>query len=143
MAQNLCQPTNLTGVSITLFNTQNVMETRLAQLYYFEAAEFENGIEIFSLALVFELQLWLEISLFSPQLNIRSPSTKVGNTLSGRRDSHTTMKSRDRSFHQDISVMEHRYKGKWSAAMLGDYCCMMKRGAPETKYHRQAKRTSS
>jgi hypothetical protein len=25
---------------ITLFNTQNVMETRLAKLYYFEAAEF-------------------------------------------------------------------------------------------------------
>jgi hypothetical protein len=27
---------------ITLSNTQNVMETRLAKLYYFEAAEFEN-----------------------------------------------------------------------------------------------------
>jgi hypothetical protein len=37
------------------------METRLAKLYYFEAAEFENDIEIFSLALVFELQLWHEI----------------------------------------------------------------------------------
>ena len=44
-------------------------------------------------------------------------------------------------FHQDTSVMEHSYKGNWSAAMLGDYCWMMKRGAPETKYHRQAKRT--
>jgi len=44
-------------------------------------------------------------------------------------------------FHQDISVMEHRYKGKWSAAILGDYYSMMKRDAPETKYHRQAKRT--
>jgi len=40
------------------------METRLAELYYFEAAEFENDIEIFSLALVFELQLWPEISHF-------------------------------------------------------------------------------
>ena len=29
-------------------------------------------------------------------------------------------------FHQDVSLMEHRYKGKWSAAMLGDYCWMMK-----------------
>ena len=39
-------------------------------------------------------------------------------------------------FHQDISVMEHRYEGKWSAAMLGDYCWMMKRGdAPETEFH--------
>jgi hypothetical protein len=44
-------------------------------------------------------------------------------------------------FHQDISVMQHRYKWKWNAAMLGDYCWMMKRDAPETKYHRQAKRT--
>ena len=44
-------------------------------------------------------------------------------------------------FHQDILVMEHRYKGKWSAAMLGDYCWMMKRDVPETKYHRRAKRT--
>ena len=42
-------------------------------------------------------------------------------------------------FHQDISVMEHRYRGKWSAAILGDYCWMMKRDAAETKYHRQAK----
>jgi hypothetical protein len=32
------------------------METRVATLYYFEAAEFENDIEIFSLAIVFELQ---------------------------------------------------------------------------------------
>ena len=26
------------------------------------------------------------------------------------------------SFHQDISAMENRYKGKWSAAILADYC---------------------
>ena len=37
------------------------MEMRLAKLHYFEAAEFENDTEIFSLALVFELQLWPEI----------------------------------------------------------------------------------
>jgi hypothetical protein len=44
-------------------------------------------------------------------------------------------------FYHDISVMEHRYNGKWSSAMLGDYCWMIKSDAPETKYHRQAKRT--
>jgi hypothetical protein len=33
------------------------------------------------------------------------------------------------------------HKGKWSAAMLGDYCWMMKRDAFKTKYHRQTKRT--
>ena len=43
-------------------------------------------------------------------------------------------------FHQDISVMQHRYKGKWSAAMSGGYCWMMKIDASETKYYRQAKR---
>jgi len=37
-------------------------------------------------------------------------------------------------FHEDILVVEHRYKEKWSAAMLGDYCWMMKSNAPETKY---------
>jgi len=36
-------------------------------------------------------------------------------------------------FHQDISLMEQRYKGTQSSAMLGVYCWMMKRGAPETK----------
>jgi len=29
-------------LKIALFNTQNVMEKRLAKLYNFEAAEFEN-----------------------------------------------------------------------------------------------------
>jgi hypothetical protein len=45
-------------------STQN-MEKRPAKLYYFEAAEFKNDIEIFNLALVFELKLWFQISLFS------------------------------------------------------------------------------
>jgi len=30
-------------------------------------------------------------------------------------------------FRQDISVMQHRYKWKWSVAMLGDYYWMMLR----------------
>jgi len=42
-------------------------------------------------------------------------------------------------FHEGISVLEHRYKEKWSAAMLGAYCWMVNRDAPETKYNRQAK----
>ena len=33
------------------------METKLAKLYYFEAVEFEINIEIFNLALVFELRV--------------------------------------------------------------------------------------
>jgi len=33
------------------------------------------------------------------------------------------------------------HKGKWSAAMLGDCCWMMKRDASKTKYHKQAKWT--
>jgi hypothetical protein len=43
-------------------------------------------------------------------------------------------------FHQDISAMENRYKGKWSAAILADYCWTVKRAAPEIQYKRQAKR---
>jgi len=59
------RPKTVTDQVITLFNTQKGMETRLAKLNWFEAAKFENDIEIFSLALVFELQFWPEISLFS------------------------------------------------------------------------------
>ena len=92
--QNNC-PKHVELTGITLFITKNFMETRLATLYHFEDAEFEKDTEYFSLALVFELQLWPEISL-SFQLNMRSPSSKVGNTLSGRRNSHAMMKSRDR-----------------------------------------------
>jgi hypothetical protein len=37
-------------------------------------------------------------------------------------------------YHQDISMMKNRYKGKWSAAMLGSECWMVKRGALEIQY---------
>ena len=40
---------------------------------------------------------------------------------------------------QQWNLLHH--KGKWSSAMLGDYCLVMKRNASKTKYHRQAKRT--
>jgi hypothetical protein len=41
--------------------------------------------------------------------------------------------------HQDIFVMEHKYNGKWKAVILGGYCWMMERDAPETNYPRQTK----
>ena len=28
-------------------------------------------------------------------------------------------------FHQDIAVIEKRYKGKWSVGMLADYCWLI------------------
>ncbi|UYV73752.1 hypothetical protein LAZ67_11000718 [Cordylochernes scorpioides] len=37
-------------------------------------------------------------------------------------------------FHQDISSMEKRYQGKWSPAMLADYCWTLKRDLPQAKY---------
>ena len=40
---------------------------------------------------------------------------------------------------QQWNLLHH--EGKWSAAMLGDYCCMMTRDASKTKHNRQAKRT--
>ena len=43
-------------------------------------------------------------------------------------------------FHQDISLMEKRYEGKWNCAMLADYCWTLARDAPTTEYKRQAKR---
>ena len=70
------------------------METNVANLYYFQAAKFENDIEIFSLAQFFELHNGMKFHFF--QFNIRSPSSERGNTLSGRRNSHNTMKSHDR-----------------------------------------------
>jgi hypothetical protein len=43
-------------------------------------------------------------------------------------------------FHQAISAMENRYKGKWGAAMLADCCWMVNRDALEIKYKQQTKR---
>lgn len=40
-------------------------------------------------------------------------------------------------FHQDIKVMETRYKGRWGVNMMADYCWMLKRDG-----HHQHKRTS-
>ena len=43
-------------------------------------------------------------------------------------------------FHQDISSMEKRYKGKWSCAMLADYRWTLARDDPTVEYKRQATR---
>jgi len=37
-------------------------------------------------------------------------------------------------FHQDISLMEKRYEGKWNCAMLADYCWTLARDAPSMEY---------
>ena len=42
--------------------------------------------------------------------------------------------------HQDIATMERRYQGKWSLAMLADFCWTLRRDAPTNEYKRQAKR---
>lgn len=41
-------------------------------------------------------------------------------------------------FHQDISGMEQRYQGKWSPAMLADYCWTLKREAVDIIYKRKS-----
>ena len=43
-------------------------------------------------------------------------------------------------FHQDISTMEKRYKGRWNASMLADYCWNLIKDTPETDYKRQTKK---
>ena len=40
-------------------------------------------------------------------------------------------------FHQDISVIENRYKGKWSVSMLADYCWSIQRDDLETQHKRR------
>ena len=42
-------------------------------------------------------------------------------------------------FHQDIARMESRYKGKWSPAMLADFCWNLIRDEPNVQYKRQRK----
>ena len=46
----------------------------------------------------------------------------------------------DKRFHQDISVVERRYQGKWNAFMLTHYCLSLLRDLPDEKYRRQAKK---
>ena len=42
--------------------------------------------------------------------------------------------------HQQISLIEKRYQGKWSARMLADYCWTVIRDATQLDYKREAKR---
>lgn len=42
-------------------------------------------------------------------------------------------------FHQDIARMESRYKGKWSPAMLADFCWNLMRDQPHVSHKRQRK----
>lgn len=41
-------------------------------------------------------------------------------------------------FHQSIARMENRYKGKWSPAMLADFCWNLQRDEPNAAYKRKA-----
>ena len=43
-------------------------------------------------------------------------------------------------FHQDISVMKKRFKGKWNPGMLADYCWNIKR--KDDTLHKRVKRTN-
>lgn len=42
-------------------------------------------------------------------------------------------------FHQDIAKTEKNYRGKWSPAMLADYCWMLQRQTPADSYKRNKK----
>ncbi|KAL0832885.1 hypothetical protein ABMA28_001034 [Loxostege sticticalis] len=46
-------------------------------------------------------------------------------------------------FHQDIASIEKRYQGKWTTAMLADYCWFLIRETPTSSYNRKAKRTKT
>ena len=40
-------------------------------------------------------------------------------------------------FHQDIAVIEKRFKGKWSLGMLAEYCYSLKRDKPVQEHKRR------
>jgi len=40
-------------------------------------------------------------------------------------------------FHQDIKIMENRYKGRWGSTMLADYCWSLKRDCSNIIHRRQ------
>ena len=40
-------------------------------------------------------------------------------------------------FHQDIAVIEKRFKGKWSNGMLVEYCWSLKGDKPEQEHKRR------
>lgn len=42
-------------------------------------------------------------------------------------------------FHQDIATMEKRYQGRWTPAMLADYCWSMIRDATDISYKRKSR----
>ena len=43
-------------------------------------------------------------------------------------------------FHQEISVFEKRFSGRWNASMLGEYCWSIIRDSPEEVYRRKQSR---
>ena len=43
-------------------------------------------------------------------------------------------------FHQEISIMERRYQGKWNPRMLADFCWTLRRDVPQAKYRRKSQR---
>jgi len=43
-------------------------------------------------------------------------------------------------FHQDIAAMGGRYKGKWSASMLADYCWTLMHDSTNSTFNWQAKK---
>jgi len=41
-------------------------------------------------------------------------------------------------FHQDITAMEKRYKGKWTSSILADCCWTLKKDVSDAKYRRKS-----
>ena len=43
-------------------------------------------------------------------------------------------------FHQDISTMEERYRGRWDTTMMADYCWCIDRECSESSYRRKSQK---
>ena len=40
-------------------------------------------------------------------------------------------------FHQDLKIMEERYRGHWDKSMMADYCWSIKQNCPDEVYKRR------
>ena len=121
------------------------MDNTVLYMYVFWVAEYKYSAQIDILALIFEKK---HFSVFIPNnINLHDTKDKPTNIpiLNMSLEMHFLHSRLDffplkcgavsdehgEHFHQDIQAMEQSYESTWSAAMLADYCWVVKRGARE------------
>ncbi|UYV70672.1 hypothetical protein LAZ67_8000236 [Cordylochernes scorpioides] len=115
-------------VSMTLYNWDNNKKKRLKELLGNVMAEDYSDLvnELLFSYKTLECYMSLKIQFLHSHLDFFPDNLGAVGNEHGER------------FHQDISSMEKRYQGKWSPAMLADYCWTLKRDLPQAKYRRKS-----